>query len=212
MVTILENENMYWIILVEWFARIIFVLLIFLSIWSIALILERRKIFKELMISQSFWENILVEGQRDSLKKAIEKNPNGNVENFWKKLLLAGNDKTTIQLAYEIYVQELKSKMEKSLAVLGTLGSTSPFIGLLGTVMGIIVSFGKLSMGAGEGNTNAVMFSLSEALVLTAVGLLVAIPAVISFNYFSKKLKNAIQDLNLLKDQYIFYFIKKLDQ
>ena len=87
--------------------------------------------------------------------------------------------------------------------MLGTLGSTTPFIGLLGTVMGIIVSFGKLSEGGG--GTNAVMFSLAEALVLTAVGLIVAIPAVIAFNYFGRKVKAMVEQMNTIKDSYIIY-------
>ena len=69
--------------------------------------------------------------------------------------------------------------------------------------MGIIVSFGKLSEGGG--GTNAVMFSLAEALILTAVGLIVAIPAVIAFNYFGRKVKALTEQLVILKDTYLIY-------
>jgi len=80
-----------------------------------------------------------------------------------------------------------KLRIEERLSVLGTLGSTAPFIGLLGTVLGIIVAFGELSMGNGDSKT--IMFALAEALILTAVGLFVAIPAVIAFNIFKKKVQ-----------------------
>jgi biopolymer transport protein ExbB/TolQ len=67
--------------------------------------------------------------------------------------------------------------------------------------MGIIVSFGELSLG--KGDMNQVMYSLAEALTLTAVGLFVAIPAVIAFNIFSKQLKNQLVDAESIRDYFI---------
>ena len=108
-----------------------------------------------------------------------------------------------IDKAFDAIAVEKKKELEKGLPVLGTLGSTTPFIGLLGTIMGIIVSFGELSQGTG--NTNSVMFSLAEALILTAVGLVVAIPAVISFNYYSRKVRLILNETAALKDLFIAY-------
>ena len=81
--------------------------------------------------------------------------------------------------------------LERNLAVLGTLGSNAPFIGLFGTVIGIIKAFHDLATSQGKG-PSAVMASLSEALVATAVGLLVAIPAVISYNYFQRRVRTVL--------------------
>ena len=79
---------------------------------------------------------------------------------------------------------------ERSLIVLGTLGNNAPFIGLFGTVLGIIKAFEDLRAGgATSDNTELVMSGISEALVATAVGLLVAIPAVIAFNYFTRRVR-----------------------
>ena len=78
--------------------------------------------------------------------------------------------------------------LERNLAVLGTLGSNAPFIGLFGTVIGIIKAFHDLASATNKGPA-VVMGSLSEALVATAVGLLVAIPAVLSFNYFQRRVR-----------------------
>jgi biopolymer transport protein TolQ len=114
---------------------------------------------------------------------------------------LQSNEK--IEKAFDVFILELRRELEKGLPVLGTLGSTTPFIGLLGTILGIIVSFGALSNGTGDMNT--VMFSLAEALLLTAVGLVVAIPAVISFNYFSRKARSVMSDLLAVKDLFIAY-------
>jgi biopolymer transport protein ExbB len=77
---------------------------------------------------------------------------------------------------------------DKNLIVLGTLGNNVPFIGLFGTVLGIIKAFDDLKNKTAE-SESLVMSGIAEALVATAIGLLVAVPAVIAFNYFSRKLK-----------------------
>lgn len=83
-----------------------------------------------------------------------------------------------------------KSTLENRLMILGTLGNNAPFIGLFGTVLGVIKAFHDLAeSGAGP---EVVMKGLSEALIATAVGLFVAIPCVIGFNYFTKKVKDLL--------------------
>ncbi len=77
-------------------------------------------------------------------------------------------------------------RLERRLWVLGTLGNNAPFVGLFGTVLGVIRAFADLAGNAGAG-PEVVMAGLSEALVATAVGLLVAIPAVMAYNYFLKR-------------------------
>lgn len=79
-----------------------------------------------------------------------------------------------------------KYRLERRLWVLGTLGNNAPFVGLFGTVLGVIRAFADLAGNAGAG-PEVVMAGLSEALVATAVGLLVAIPAVMAYNYFLKR-------------------------
>jgi biopolymer transport protein ExbB/TolQ len=85
-----------------------------------------------------------------------------------------------------------KARYEARLVFLGTLGNNAPFIGLLGTVLGIIKAFKDLSLSdpsAAAGGASAVMAGISEALVATAVGLAVALPAVVAFNFFKAKTK-----------------------
>jgi len=78
--------------------------------------------------------------------------------------------------------------LERGLAVLGTLGNNAPFIGLFGTVLGIVTAFRELAGAAGNSaGMNNVMGGIAEALVATAVGILVALPAVIAYNVFQKK-------------------------
>jgi biopolymer transport protein ExbB len=82
-------------------------------------------------------------------------------------------------------------RLEKRLTYLGTLGNNAPFIGLFGTVLGIIRAFRDLSLDT-QGNSSVVMAGISEALVATAVGLFVALPAVLFFNYFQRKVERLL--------------------
>ncbi len=192
-----------WIIAIEWLARIILLLLVCLSVWSIAIILERKK----------FFQNLENQDSLDDLKKLIHaeaknsqqlKTSLQNKVGFRAAVLknaVEGKDNESVEKLVNSFVLLEKRKLEKGLPVLGTLGSTTPFIGLLGTIMGIIVSFGQLSQG--KGDMNQVMYSLAEALILTAVGLFVAIPAVIAFNIYSRKLRSLLIDGESIKDYYL---------
>jgi biopolymer transport protein ExbB len=81
-----------------------------------------------------------------------------------------------------------KLRLERNLTFLATLGSNAPFVGLFGTVLGIIKAFHDLAASQ-AGGPSVVMAGISEALVATAVGLLVAIPAVVAFNYFNRRVR-----------------------
>jgi biopolymer transport protein ExbB len=90
-----------------------------------------------------------------------------------------------------------KMKLEKNLAFLGTVGNNAPFIGLFGTVIGVIQAFHDLSLNS-AGGASTVMSGISEALVATAIGLLVALPAVVAYNTFSRKIKSIMGDSDAL--------------
>jgi biopolymer transport protein ExbB len=87
---------------------------------------------------------------------------------------------------------------EQRLAFLGTLGNNAPFIGLFGTVLGIIRAFADLAASPGTGGGSAVMAGISEALVATAVGLFVALPAVVAYNLFQRQIRRATQRASVL--------------
>lgn len=184
---------MWWMLAVEWIARIILGLLIGLSLWSVTIIVDRFRYFKMIPLDS--------EGERKSLKSG-----QGLGKGYYGELLRDLSSFETseqVEKAHHSILGQKKKELEKGLPVLGTLGATAPFIGLLGTVLGIIVSFGELSKGAGS--TNTVMYSLAEALILTAVGLIVAIPAVIAFNIFSRKAKIILAEADGVKDLYLAY-------
>jgi biopolymer transport protein ExbB/TolQ len=116
-------------------------------------------------------------------------------------LQTASNDPSRVDRAVKSYLSLQRSRLEEGLTTLATLGSNAPFIGLFGTVLGIIQSFGAL--GAHQTDAADIMVGISEALVATALGLFVAIPAVVAFNVFSKRLKNIIVKCEALKDLYL---------
>ena len=90
-----------------------------------------------------------------------------------------------------------RMRLERNLAFLGTLGNNAPFIGLFGTVLGIIKAFHDLA-GNQAGGVALVMVGISEALVATAIGLLVAIPAVVGFNYFNRRVRGTLANVDAL--------------
>ncbi len=94
----------------------------------------------------------------------------------------------TDEMMHSRLVEE-KLQLERGLSFLGTLGSNAPFLGLFGTVLGIIHAMADMSAAAGGQASRAVMAGISEALIATAVGLMVALPAVAAFNYFQRKIK-----------------------
>jgi biopolymer transport protein TolQ len=94
--------------------------------------------------------------------------------------------------------------LERSLNFLATIGSNAPFIGLLGTVLGIMKAFRDLAANASAGN-EAVMTGIAEALVATAVGLIVAIPAVIAYNVFQKQVRGTMQSIDSVRELCVAY-------
>ncbi len=85
--------------------------------------------------------------------------------------------------------------LEKNLGIIGTTGSVTPFVGLFGTVIGIIRAFHDLSLSTGGGGPMVVANGIAEALVATASGLFVAVPAVIMFNYYTHRVNRMVSEM-----------------
>ncbi len=92
---------------------------------------------------------------------------------------------------------------DRNLSILATIGSNAPFVGLFGTVLGIIKAFHDLSQQAQAGAASGVTAGISEALVATAVGIMVAIPAVVAYNLFQRRVRNAAARAEALKSYLI---------
>lgn len=191
-----------WIHVIEWVARGILVLLFGLSVWSIAIILDRYKLFSRIEKSDPFEEARKLIDARD-FKRLREwgEAKDGLRAGTLKTALTAERSTESIDRAVRSYLTSERSRLESGLTALATLGSNAPFIGLFGTVLGIIQAFGALSGGSSA--SGDVMKGISEALVATAVGLFVAIPAVIAYNFFTRKLRVLLSECESLRDLYV---------
>lgn len=183
-------------------------LLLALSILSITLIIERIKFYRNAYAGiDAFRDQIrsaITAGRRDeALRIAQDRRraqTNSDFETELTCALLAGDVKDLERATERAVDGVLRARIhwDRNLSTLATIGSNAPFIGLFGTVLGIIKAFHDLSQQAGAA-AQTVTAGISEALVATAVGLLVAIPAVVAFNLFSRKVRTAITEAEALK-------------
>jgi biopolymer transport protein ExbB/biopolymer transport protein TolQ len=118
-----------------------------------------------------------------------------------------GRGTESVNEVVEASLREKKREYERGLLFLGTLGNNAPFVGLFGTVLGIVNSFRELGNVGASGQMGNVMSGVAEALVATAIGILVAIPAVVAFNYFSKRAGDLEENVATLTN-YLFAQLK----
>jgi len=169
-------------------------LLVGLSVLSVTVMLERGLYFGQRRMSKRFPE-LLRLCQDGSLDKAAQLAAGDAMEAEVVRVAarIAGSGQEAVEKAVASTIDRRRLEYEKWLFVLGTLGNNAPFIGLFGTVLGIIRAFADLAAhpGAAAG-ASTVMAGISEALVATAVGLFVAIPAVLAYNIYQRLLKRVV--------------------
>lgn len=103
----------------------------------------------------------------------------------------AGLSPEALEKVYEVQESEERRHLESGVSFLGTVGSNAPFLGLTGTVLGILIAFNKFAQGGGKGGPE-VMVAIARALVATALGLVVAIPAVVAFNILKNRIRQTL--------------------
>jgi len=114
----------------------------------------------------------------------------------------------TVRRAIQRATALTSNDLKKGIPALATIGATAPFVGLLGTVVGVITAFQGIA-ATGAGGLGAVSGGISEALVETALGLVVAIPAVWMYNYFTGRLEYFNVEMDNSSSELVDYFIKK---
>jgi biopolymer transport protein ExbB len=183
-------------------------LLIALSVLSVAVMIERALYFRR---NAQSWaalagriEPVLKDGDLKGLNLLLGSWSGSEAEVLKAGLLGAGRGRdATERLVHAALVTE-QQRLERRLSFLGTLGNNAPFIGLFGTVLGIIRAFHDLA-GNVKAGADAAMVGISEALIATAVGLFVAIPAVIAYNYFMRRSVRAITQAQAAADTLIAF-------
>ncbi len=170
-------------------------LLVALSVLSVALIFERLIYFLRFSSSGSGeLIPLLAQGQFDEVRRRLAGRRGLEVAVVGAALDAAPGGPGSVQAAMACVIAHRRPSYERFLAALGTLGNNAPFLGLFGTVVGIIKAFSDLALGTAAAGAKAagaavVMSGISEALVATAVGIFVAIPAVVAFNGYNRWLK-----------------------
>ena len=166
-------------------------LLIALSVWSFATMVERFVYFYrrrgEAGALRADIEATLSNGAVSDLAERLKnkRSVQANVARVALNWLAAGPD--ALVDAVDSELAEVRRELEKGTNLLGTLGNNAPFVGLFGTVLGVIIAFEALgSSGGNPGEMGSVMAGIAEALVATGVGLFVALPAVVAYNLVQK--------------------------
>jgi biopolymer transport protein ExbB/biopolymer transport protein TolQ len=189
-----------------WPARIIALILFIMSIWSLAVMIDRYLYFSALKDSKL--EEAIKIADR-SKKSHLAEVVTAGLQEF-RSTQGVVNEETieSSKRALERAEAIVHAKLKRGLGVLATIGSTAPFVGLLGTVIGILNAFQQIATQKSSG-IGAVAGGISEALVTTAFGLLVAIPAVMTFNYFSGRVEAFDVEMDNSSSELVDYFIKQ---
>jgi biopolymer transport protein ExbB len=206
-----------------WPARLVVVTLFIMSAWSIGVMIDRLIAYNGARKqSRQFAPAVagaLREGKLDEAIKIADRFSKSHLA----KVVVAGlQEFRAHQLSSEISGEEIEAsrraleraeaivhaELKRGISSLATIGSTAPFVGLFGTVLGIINAFKGISTEKSTG-LGAVAGGISEALVTTAVGLFVAIPAVMMFNYFTNRVEAFDVEMGNSSSELIDYFLKR---
>ena len=193
--------------------QFVLIILVIMSVVSVGMIFERLMTLKKIS-SESLRERLRIKMalQSNSLQdfEDLAKDPTslegraaGQAMKHMKEAGIKG-----IEEVFNTFILIEKPELEKFLPVLATIASNAPFIGLLGTVLGIMKAFNDLAQATDAGQ-QTVMAGISVALVATATGLFVAIPAGIFYNYFTRKVKGILGSLESVKELGLAYAKKK---
>jgi biopolymer transport protein ExbB len=210
-----------------WIAKGVAFILFFMSMWSFGVAIERIYTFTQARNQSKAYAPQVAKHLKDGrLKDAIALSSSKNFRySHLAKVVLAGLQEYQFQqeagggLSREDLVDSVRRSIQRATALtqsdlkkgvnsLATIGTTAPFVGLLGTVVGVINAFSGIA-ATGSGGIGAVSAGISEALVETALGLVVAIPAVWFFNYLTGRLDYFNVEMDNSSSELVDYFIKK---
>ena len=206
-----------------WLPKGVVFLLLIMSVWSLAVMIDRALYFSAARKqSREFAPKVagaLKEGRLDEAIKVADRSKKSHLaevvtaglqefRNYGSGGTVTEDQVEASQRALERSEAIVHAKLKRGLGGLATIGSTAPFIGLFGTVIGILDAFQSIATNKTSG-IGAVAGGISEALVTTAFGLFVAIPAVWLFNYFTNRVEAFDVEMDNSSSELIDYFIKQ---
>jgi biopolymer transport protein ExbB/biopolymer transport protein TolQ len=208
------------------FAKGIVILLAIMSIYSLTVMVTKLiQIMRSQSETRRFAPQFSRAIQEENLDQAIalaEKNKKSHVSRVLGEALaevkpllrdratITAADINSAERAVERQMLIVLAEFKRGTGVLATVGSTAPFVGLLGTTMGIITAFTGMATGGTAGGLAGVSAGIAEALITTAFGLMVAIPAVWGYNYFTTKIENLTVEMTYTSKELIDYLIKSV--
>lgn len=209
----------------QWFARGIVYVLAIMSVWSLGIAGAKwwriRKSMKQTAKFAPEFARFLQEDQLDQAIALAEKQKLSHVARVLGEALteirplirnksqVTAGDINSAERAVERQMLILLSELKRGLGVIATVGATAPFVGLLGTVAGIVNSFMGMAAG-GAGGLAGISAGIAEALITTGFGLIVAIPAVWLFNYFQTRIENLTVEMTYTSKEFVDYLIKNV--
>ena len=208
-------------------ARIVAFILVFMSMWSFGVAIERYYTFSQARKQSKLYAPQVAKHLKEGrLKDALSVSQSKTYQySHLAKVVLSGLQEyqfqhdaggalnrddlvDTVRRAIQRATALTSNDLKKGIPSLATIGATAPFVGLLGTVVGIINAFHSIGI-SGSGGLGTVSAGISEALVETALGLVVAIPAVWMYNYFTGRLEYFNVEMDNSSSELVDYFIKK---
>ena len=187
--------------------KVVLLILLFFSIFSWAIIFYKLKIFKSMKkVNERFFEAFL---HSNGVKDLFSQAKRFNISPFaslYRAVFteVNGRNPSNLNSIVKKYTSDEVKKIESYLGFLATTGSTTPFIGLFGTVWGIMEAFRSIGI-KGSASLAIVAPGIAEALIATAAGLFAAIPAVIAYNYFISQANKIINDVQDFSESLINY-------
>ena len=210
-----------------WVAKVVAFVLVFMSMWSFGVSIERYYTFSQARKQSKLYAPQVAKHLKEGrLKDALAVSQAKTYQySHLAKVVLAGLQEyqfqqdtggsltrddivDTVRRAIQRATALTANDLKKGIPSLATIGATAPFVGLLGTVVGVINAFAGIG-SQGSAGLGAVSAGISEALIETALGLVVAIPAVWLYNYFTGRLEYFNVEMDNSSSELVDYFIKK---
>jgi len=181
--------------------RFILGVLVFLSFYSWCIILEKFFYLREVEKRNRMFERLIRKGRKPILLSC----PLSSILNYGIELRDKAHDESLDIHLEKAFLRE-QGKLEKRIQSLGTIATISPFLGLLGTVWGLFISFHNI-VATGSSSVRVVAQGVSIALITTIIGLMVAIPAAIGYNYYREKVLSILEKMEFFFP-YIMQYLK----
>jgi biopolymer transport protein ExbB/biopolymer transport protein TolQ len=205
-----------------WFAKSIVYILLFMSIMVLTIsgkkLIELYRARRATLQFSPKFSKALSEQNFENAAQLVEKHPKSHLATTFRRVFptitfhsadqaLSAAEIASVQRLIDLNSLEQLANYRRGLGVLATIGATAPFVGLLGTTMGVVNAFTGMAT-AGSSGLSAITAGIAEALITTAFGLLVAIPAVWLYNYFINRIDYISMEITYATKEFVDFLLR----